>query len=192
MGDAADVSAVAADQNPLAAALKRFSSAPSSALAAASAAPPALPPGAAALYGAAAAAAAACAAARGRASSAAGDDRDAELDAAAQNLRLRSKRDATPNTCVYVGFLGWWVSEKELEACFAPHGKLVSVRVSGRGKGRARGPAGRVGARTRQGLAARPLPRAGLRPLSTEGPAISQAPAPSALNPQHAAHAAHT
>jgi RNA recognition motif-containing protein len=66
-------------------------------------------------------------------SSLGGDDGCGELDAAAQNLRLRSKRDATPNTCVYVGFLGWWVTEKELEACFAPHGALVSVRVSGVG-----------------------------------------------------------
>jgi len=117
------------DQNPLAAALKRFGSVPGTALAAAAAAAVArgsLPGDAAALYGIAAIPQRSC-----RASSAAGEDRDAELDAAAQNLRLRSKRDATPNTCVYVGFLGWWVTEKELEACFAPHGKLVSVRVSG-------------------------------------------------------------
>ncbi|GBF96669.1 hypothetical protein Rsub_09302 [Raphidocelis subcapitata] len=111
---------VTADQNnPFAAALKRFGSAPSAALAAAAAAGGA----AAALYG------IPVAQRGGRASSAAGEDRDAELDAAAQNARLRSKRDATPNTCVYVGFLGWWVTEKELEACFAPHGKLVSVRL---------------------------------------------------------------
>ncbi|KAI8474762.1 MAG: hypothetical protein J3K34DRAFT_517852 [Monoraphidium minutum] len=115
----------AADQHPLAAALKRLTSAPASALAALSAAA-SLPADTAALYGAVAAAAAARG---GRASSAAGEERDAELDAAAQNARLRSKRDATPNTCVYVGFLGWWVGEKELEACFSPHGKLVSVRL---------------------------------------------------------------
>lgn len=54
----------------------------------------------------------------------------AELDAAAQNARLRSKQDAQPNTCVYVGFLGWWVTEKDLIEYFAPYGDLVSVRVS--------------------------------------------------------------
>jgi RNA recognition motif-containing protein len=26
-------------------------------------------------------------------------------------------------------FLGWWVTEKELEALFAPHGALASVRL---------------------------------------------------------------
>jgi hypothetical protein len=53
-----------------------------------------------------------------------------ELDAAAQNARLRSKADACPNTCVYVGFLGWWVTEKDLQDFFCPYGELVSVRVS--------------------------------------------------------------
>jgi hypothetical protein len=137
-----------ADQsgNPLAAALKRFGSAPSAALAAAAAAAATRSislPGADGVAGAAAGlyGMPAVPARAGRASSAAGEDRDTELDAAAQNLRLRSKRDATPNTCVYVGFLGWWVTEKELEACFAPHGKLVSVRVSAAGRG-AMGPRG--------------------------------------------------
>lgn len=54
-----------------------------------------------------------------------------ELDAAAQNARLRSKQDACPNTCVYVGFLGWWVTERDLVEYFSPYGELVSVRVSG-------------------------------------------------------------
>jgi hypothetical protein len=53
-----------------------------------------------------------------------------DLDAAAQNARLRSKADACPNTCVYVGFLGWWVTEKDLQDFFSPYGELVSVRVS--------------------------------------------------------------
>lgn len=53
-----------------------------------------------------------------------------ELDAAAQNARLRSKQDACPNTCVYVGFLGWWVNERDLVEYFCPYGELVSVRVS--------------------------------------------------------------
>jgi hypothetical protein len=52
-----------------------------------------------------------------------------DLDAAAQNARLRSKQDACPNTCVYVGFLGWWVSEKDLIEYFSPYGELVSVRL---------------------------------------------------------------
>jgi hypothetical protein len=52
-----------------------------------------------------------------------------DLDAAAQNSRLRSKEDACPNTCVYVGFLGWWVSEKDLVEYFSPYGELVSVRL---------------------------------------------------------------
>jgi hypothetical protein len=56
-----------------------------------------------------------------------------DLDAAAQNARLRSKADACPNTCVYVGFLGWWVTEKDLHDFFSPYGELVSVRVSRRG-----------------------------------------------------------
>jgi hypothetical protein len=53
-----------------------------------------------------------------------------DLDAGAQNARLRSKADACPNTCVYVGFLGWWVTEKDLHDFFSPYGELVSVRVS--------------------------------------------------------------
>lgn len=57
-----------------------------------------------------------------------------ELDAAAQNARLRSKQDAQPNTCVYVGFLGWWVTEKDLQDYFSPYGQLASVRVSGWGR----------------------------------------------------------
>lgn len=52
-----------------------------------------------------------------------------ELDAAAQNARLRSKQDAQPNTCVYVGFLGWWVTEKDLHDYFSPYGQLASVRL---------------------------------------------------------------
>jgi hypothetical protein len=52
-----------------------------------------------------------------------------DLDAAAQNARLRSKQDACPNTCVYVGFLGWWVTEKDLIEYFSPYGELVSVRL---------------------------------------------------------------
>lgn len=52
-----------------------------------------------------------------------------DLDAAAQNARLRSKQDACPNTCVYVGFLGWWVTEKDLVEYFSPYGELVSVRL---------------------------------------------------------------
>ena len=58
-----------------------------------------------------------------------------ELDAAAQNARLRSKQDAQPNTCVYVGFLGWWVTEKDLQDYFSPYGQLASVRVSEGGWG---------------------------------------------------------
>jgi hypothetical protein len=58
-----------------------------------------------------------------------------DLDAAAQNARLRSKQDACPNTCVYVGFLGWWVTERDLVEYFQSYGELVSVRVSVRGWG---------------------------------------------------------
>lgn len=59
-----------------------------------------------------------------------GDANAQDLDAGAQNARLRSKQDALPNTCVYVGFLGWWVTEKDLMEYFSPYGHLVSVRVS--------------------------------------------------------------
>ena len=30
---------------------------------------------------------------------------------------------------MYVGFLGWWVSEKDLVEYFSPYGELVSVRL---------------------------------------------------------------
>ncbi len=76
--------------------------------------------------GMAAAAAAADADAGGMGGLADGSD----LDPAAQNARLRSKQDASPNTCVYVGFLGSWVTEQDLADFFAQYGTLVSVRVS--------------------------------------------------------------
>lgn len=69
-----------------------------------------------------------------------GSSHQAEFDAAAQNSRLRSKSDAQPNTCVYVGFLGWWVTEHDLVEYFAPYGELQSVRVS-RGRRQGRGSA---------------------------------------------------
>ncbi|WIA21268.1 hypothetical protein OEZ85_000502 [Tetradesmus obliquus] len=42
---------------------------------------------------------------------------------------MMSKADACPSTCVYVGFLGWWVTEKDLHDFFSPYGELVSVRL---------------------------------------------------------------
>ncbi|GBF90952.1 hypothetical protein Rsub_03807 [Raphidocelis subcapitata] len=58
-----------------------------------------------------------------------GGEDASEPDAAAQNARLRSKRGAAPNCCLYVGFLGWWVGAEDLEAAFSPHGRLASVRL---------------------------------------------------------------
>lgn len=54
---------------------------------------------------------------------------DGTSDATAQNARLRAKPDVEPGPCLYVGFLGWWVTEKDLEDYFGPYGELKSIKV---------------------------------------------------------------
>ena len=57
-------------------------------------------------------------------------DEDKSGDPAAQNARLRAKPSEQPSPCLYVGFLGWWVSEVLLREYFEDYGVVRSVKVT--------------------------------------------------------------
>jgi hypothetical protein len=113
-----------------------------------------------------------------------GGPADAEADPAAQNARLRSKRGAAPNCCLYVGFLGWWVAAAELEAAFAQYGRLVSVRVSaGARAGRGWGWGGETADRPWALGGAPPAAAQGKRPRPSRAPAPQTPPPPAPPRP---------